>query len=163
MAPGDKARDAIAHARIPGPTGGRGANTDTDGRFAITGLAHGTVAVEVYDRAYTTADLERPSPRGGELDVGDIMILKHRRTRDAQKIGWLGLELSETRTITTIEPNSPAARAGFVVGDAVVAVDGLDVTAATGSVVFELTSAPIGTTIRVGLTRGVTIAAVTAE
>lgn len=101
------------------------------------------------------------APAGGSLDLGDIVITKNRYA--TQNVGTLGVSVTENRTIDSFESNSSGLKAGLVVGDVVTTIDGIDVTAATGSVVFALTLAPVGTTIRVGVARGVTITAVTAK
>ena len=80
-----------------------------------------------------------------------------------QRVGTLGLSVTADRTIDSFESNSSGLKAGLVVGDVITTIDGIDVTEATGRVVFALTVAPIGTTIRVGVARGATVAAVTAK
>jgi S1-C subfamily serine protease len=83
------------------------------------------------------------------------------RYPDQDKVGTLGLSVTQDRTIDSFESNSSGQKAGLVVGDVITTIDGIDVTAAAGRVVYVLTLAPIGTTIRVGVARGVTIAAAT--
>jgi len=148
--------------RIEGPGSWHRASTDAEGRFTISGLSHGMLSIEIYDRLYTNSRLKRSVPSAHSIDVGDIMILKRKYADvDASKLGGLGVSLSDDRRIDSLVPNSAAAKAGLVVGDVVTTIDGLDVSAATGSVDSALTIAPVGTTIRVGVARGVTLAAVT--
>jgi hypothetical protein len=149
-------------ARIEGPGSWHRASTDADGRFTISGLSHGMVSIEIYDRSYTDSRFKRSVPSAHSIDVGDVMILKRKYVDvDGHRLGGLGVSLSDDRRIDGFEQNSAAAKAGLVVGDVVTTIDGLDVSAATGSVVYALTVAPVGTTIRIGVARGVTVAAVT--
>jgi hypothetical protein len=147
------------YARVQGRGRGQRGTTDSDGRFAITGLAHGPLSVEVYQTGFTSSELKRPAPTASTVDVGDIAIAKDRYV--GQPLGTLGLSISEDRTIDAFEADSSGLKAGLVAGDVITTIDGLDVTSATGRVVYALTIAPVGTTIRIGVARGGTVAATT--
>jgi C-terminal processing protease CtpA/Prc len=65
-------------------------------------------------------------------------------------------EAGAPAVVTSVEPGGPAARAGFVVGDIVTAVDGIDVTGRYGGDARMLLEGIPGASITVTVKRGLT-------
>lgn len=72
-----------------------------------------------------------------------------------------GEELDGRRyVVSSVKPGGAAARAGVVVGDEIVTVDGAAVAGAAGYLYDTLTRVSAGTTVQLGLGRGVVVAVV---
>ena len=72
-----------------------------------------------------------------------------------------GIDLDKQKLeVSYIDPQGPAAKTGIQVGDVVTSVDGIDCTGASSSDAWTMLRAPPGTTLKLGLARGVTIALV---
>lgn len=136
----------------------RSAMVDTARARAIVELQRVTDA----QRAATTVGVVAAAPAAGAVAGGGRVRLLNTR-------GWIGVqasELSETRltgegrvvrycdypVVVSIEPGSPAARAGLESGDTIVAYNGADLRAA-GEIALDRLLVPQDT-LRVGLKRG---------
>lgn len=71
--------------------------------------------------------------------------------------GILGIKYLHRRnsesTVIQVYPNTPAERAGIVVGDKIVAVDGVDVRPYDANNVFSLIEGPPGVTVKLSMLR----------
>lgn len=147
--------------------------SNADGRFVVVDCPSGLVNIlgvtpdlmggsGDYSFASWTAELTG----GPELDVGDIPVPK-RRLGPGDRRGQLGWSFvrgepgADPRTrvmkVARVEPGGPAARAGVQVDDVVVAVDGFDVQGVRAALASTLLGVKVGTTVRIGLQRGVTV------
>lgn len=91
----------------------------------------------------------------GTVDIGDLTVARSRLKSD-EEAGELGITLSG-RQISSIAPNSGAAKAELKVGDVITSIDGIDVTGDHAADVRVLLAAPVGTKVLLGLARGVTV------
>ena len=64
---------------------------------------------------------------------------------------------SNRSEVTAIAPKGAAAKTELAVGDAIMSVDGIDVTGEHGEYVELLLAAPVGTRVLLGLARGVSV------
>lgn len=105
-------------------------------------------------------------PPGAAADVGDVPMVARRGGADAPPgdFGWTFAQPApdadpRTRalTISAVRPG-PAAQAGLVAGDTLVSLDGHAVTGLRVDLGWDLLQVPAGTTVTVGLARGVTVA-----
>ncbi|WP_394839528.1 carboxypeptidase regulatory-like domain-containing protein [Pendulispora rubella] len=142
--------------------------TDAEGRFEVERCPAGRVTLSAYPNDYrgsefssiylpltvdagrTTelAPLRAPRKRTKGFDVGgDLGFVLQERSPDA--------DLEQARNIVSVvRPGSAAAKAGLVVGDEIVSVDGQDVVGANGYLYRSLSNVPEGTSIALGLKRG---------
>jgi PDZ domain/Aspartyl protease len=135
-----------AKARIADPFQLEGMN-----KLGLAGVElHGVVGYSVLARyritfdfskdqlAWTALDFEPPAPRGGGgKDAGvDALgglvkalaaLLGDQLRRETRYRGFLGVELAEKNVIAAVLPDSPAAGAGLLAGDRIVAVNGKNV------------------------------------
>lgn len=129
------------------------AKSDATGRVVVDPAPAGVVTVicEVAGRSSPAAEVSLA--RGGrasvELDSVRITVAT---------TGTLGVDfhwMTVPPRLFTVEPDSPAARAGLVHGNLVVAVDGVPVTGLNGpGVGFRLLDHPIGTKVKLTVERG---------
>ncbi|MBL8626501.1 MAG: carboxypeptidase regulatory-like domain-containing protein [Myxococcales bacterium] len=97
----------------------------------------------------------------GVHDVGDVPMVARQGDAPPGDFGWSFAEPApdadpRTRalTISAVRPG-PAATAGLVAGDTIVTVDGHDVKGLRVELGLDLLQVPAGTTVTVGLARGV--------
>ena len=136
--------------------------TDGDGRFTISGITHGYVDILTSADGYANARLDRQIDTGSVVDLGDIAIVEE-RVKSGQRAGRIGVRFGDGLGIAWIDPDGPAAHSELVVGDVVTSVDGIDVTGAPLFTAYAMIGGPPGTTIELGLARGITISLVTAR
>jgi len=144
--------------------------TNSAGRFTFKRVPSGRLELHAspknndsYDHGISAVrDVDRAT---GTLDLGDIAILKSRVTGD-QATGVLGFELERQRRVpfenyehkvSGIEPDGPAAKTKLEVGDVITTVDGIDVSGVNSSNFQAAVAARPGTTLTLGLARGVTV------
>lgn len=149
--------------------------TDAEGRFELARMPVGPAALTVgatsgppgrfgpvwiaVDVAHDTATIDLPTIR-----------VARRRLAPGESRGDLGFTIVGARAgadpmladlkVATLRHDGPAASAGLRVFDEVVAVDGHDVRGAHRSLYATLTEVPPGTSVRLGLARGVDVAVV---
>jgi len=127
-------------------------SADQAGQFAIPGMVPGSrVVVWVGGRdVYVEERIEVEIPddeRGAE--AGTIRLLRGDELGERLD-GWVGLFLARRGgrvVITAVTPWSPADRAGLAVGDAVLAVNGRDLSALGPRAVSFLLRGPSGSTV----------------
>ena len=140
-----------------------GASTDDAGRFRVEHVSAGRVVINAYgDGSYSGSALI-VEVSSHDVDIGDVGIVKQRVGRN-DPIGELGIKWvaypddmpSNQRAfeIAAIAPNSPAAAADLHVGDVVLSVDGIDALGGNRSSAWTLMTAPPGTSLKLGLSRG---------
>lgn len=147
--------------------------TDAAGRFELTRVSTGPVFVTVGppggktspygpSRVAINVPIDQPI-----VDLPAIRVAK-RRIAVGQARGDLGftLEASEAGDdplqailkVATVRYTGPAAAAGLLHRDVIIAVDDQDVRGPNRSLYATLSVVPAGTTVRLGLARGVTVA-----
>ncbi|PCC69760.1 Carboxypeptidase regulatory-like domain-containing protein [Nannocystis exedens] len=145
--------------------------TDAQGRFEVEGAPVGLVtvliaaprnaAVEYSQTAMTTTIAGGP-----EVELPPIRVAKQRLKAGeasgdlgyAIKLGAPAADPAQRKfEVALVRPGSPAAAAGLQAGDVIVSVDGEDVTGERRYLYEQLTRVPVGTTLRLGLARGVTV------
>lgn len=142
-----------------------------DGRFTAKSAPSGLVYIEGSPRdfmgsSYSFTRWVVEVTGGPEVDVGDIPVPK-RRFQPGEKTGDLGFRFAESPPdedprqrvlkVSFVRPDGPAARAGLVVGDVVVSIDSHDVRGARATLSGTLLRARVGTTLKLGLARDVTV------
>jgi protocatechuate 3,4-dioxygenase beta subunit len=147
-----------------------------DGRFTLGDVPRGQLQIRGFprewkDSPYAYAVLIKQLDGSGAIDLGDVPVMK-KRVAPGEPIGELGVHFAEQApgtppeqiraVVSYIDPAGPAARSGLVVGDVVIAVDGTDITGTNSALAWNQLNAPPGTTIRLGLERGATVAIVLA-
>jgi PDZ domain/Carboxypeptidase regulatory-like domain len=138
--------------------------TDAEGRFAVEHVPRGSVAVttQLPDASMQAVSTNRTIPHGGPagevIDLGDLRVAPVPANR-----GLVGCSLSIADVprapviVTSVTPDTPAARAGLVVGDIVTAIDGIDVTGDHNNEASVLLDGSEGATLNVTVQRGVTV------
>lgn len=147
--------------------------TDAAGRFELTRVSTGPVFVTVGPPGGQT------SPFGASRVAIDVPIdqaivelpairVARRRIAVGQARGDLGFTTAASDAgddplladlkVATVRHAGPAAIAGLQAHDEIVSVDGQDVRGTNRSLYTTLTVVPAGTTVRLGLARGVTLA-----
>jgi protocatechuate 3,4-dioxygenase beta subunit len=143
--------------------------SDAEGRFEAADVPVGRATVIVTARAFgATSDHETIWTRAmiagsGAVELAPLRVPR-RRLQPGDQAGELGMtiqredatEAPEARRppVAFVQPAGPAARAGLRVGDAIVAVDGHDVTGDHLHRFEALTRVPVGTELRLDLARG---------
>ncbi|MCY1056319.1 carboxypeptidase regulatory-like domain-containing protein [Nannocystis sp. SCPEA4] len=143
--------------------------SDAEGRFEVADVPVGRATVIVTARAFgATSDHETIWTRAriagsGAVELAPLQVPR-RRLQPGDQAGELGMtiqredatEFPEARrpTVAFVQPAGPAARAGLRVGDAIIAVDGHDVTGDHLHRFEALTRVPVGTELRLDLARG---------
>ncbi|MBX3162167.1 MAG: carboxypeptidase regulatory-like domain-containing protein [Deltaproteobacteria bacterium] len=127
--------------------------TDGAGRFRIERLTAGSVRIwwGTEDVAFGFG-LARVPAGEAATDVGDVPVLRPRAARDA---GDPGFTHDDDLRVTSISP--AAASSGLVVGDTLVAVDGLALDGDHRVHASAALRAPPGTSISLRLARGATV------
>jgi protocatechuate 3,4-dioxygenase beta subunit len=145
--------------------------TDESGRFEVRNAPAGPVRVSVvpngrgaYDYTSASALLSAEAPT---TELPPIRIAP-RRIDPGGAVGDLGYTIREPEPgadplqrrwiVAHVQAGGPAARAGVVVGDEIVSVDGHDVRGANSHLFFPLTRVTANTAVTLGLARGASVA-----
>ncbi|MFZ6186072.1 sigma-70 family RNA polymerase sigma factor [Nannocystis pusilla] len=143
--------------------------SDAEGRFEVADVPVGHATVIVTARSFgATSDHETIWTRamisnGGAVELTPLQVPR-RRLQPGDEAGELGMTMrrsdptegAEARrpTVAFVQPGGPAAHAGLRPGDAIVAVDGHDVTGDHVHRFDALTRVAVGTRLRLELARG---------
>ncbi|MCY1057149.1 carboxypeptidase regulatory-like domain-containing protein [Nannocystis sp. SCPEA4] len=145
--------------------------TDESGRFQIHNAPAGPVRVIVIpsgrgDYDFTTASALL-SAEASTVELPPIRIAP-RRVEPNGTFGDLGYTIRDAEPgadplqrrwiVAHVRAGGPAARAGLVVGDEIVSVDGHDVSGANNHLFFPLTRVAANTAVTLGLARGASVA-----
>ena len=154
--------------------GGDGRNvSDAAGRFEVERAPVGAAMLMALARegGYSSPQMNVEIPAGGSHELPPLRMVKERLMR-GETIGELGYRVREAApgealggrryVVSWVSARGPAAAAGLVVGDEIVAVDGQAVGGAGGYLYETLTRVSAGTTVRLGLGRGAVVAVVAA-
>ena len=149
--------------------------SDDAGRFEVAHAPTGPVTILVGRPDDTTVPwtyLHMEIAGGPVVELPPLRVSRL-RTKPGEAVGDLGYVLRQTtpgtapdqvhHVVAVVRPGSPAATAGLQVGDEIVAVDGQDVAGASAYLYHGLITVAEGTTIQLGLVRGVTLAVTTAK
>jgi len=137
------------------------ATTGIDGRFVLEDVANGLVWFGAYGDAYERLELTR-DVTGPTTRLGDVAIVKS-RDQPGVRTGWLGLTFAnDALRVIEIDPTGPAAKTQLAVGDIVTTIDGIELAGVERSAALSMLLVPVGTAIRLGLSRGTTIVVTTA-
>ncbi|HET6612300.1 MAG TPA: carboxypeptidase regulatory-like domain-containing protein [Kofleriaceae bacterium] len=146
--------------------------TDDRGRFEIEDAPAGRLLVLAIPTSWLTSEYSfsqvlKTVPGGEPFDIGDVQVPR-RRIGARERAGDLGYDLVRPSPSTDpedlalevalIRPDGPAADSGLKVGDQIIAVDGHSVAGADAALYYTLARVPAGTTIKLGLARGQTVA-----
>lgn len=144
--------------------------TDEAGRFSLSEVPTGRVwifGVPKEPNGWTTLQAVRNVTGTGTVDVGDLPILHSRLEHPGDQHGYLGLHFEPLPPgitpdqrqvkVSWIDPAGPAAHVDIRVGDVLESVDGVNIQGDNYGFTNPMLIAPIGTTVRITLVRGVTI------
>jgi hypothetical protein len=137
--------------------------TDAQGKFVLSPAPAGDVHVSCMKFPdFAEAQAAATVPRGGRAAVTLTAVRRAESTRSS-----VGIDFSHTSVeprIVRVLPAGPAARAGLAVGDLVVTVGGVDVSALGASAVDALIrNHPVGSKVTLGVKRGAQVKTVTLE
>ncbi len=148
-----------------------GTTTDATGRFRVENVIPGRVVLLGHgmDRSANWTTMQQVRTVSAEAsDVGDLPILRSRLAKPGDVHGYLGLKfvplalgtLPEQREVKVawIDPTGPAAKLDIQIGDVLASVDGVDIRGDNYGNTNPMLIAPVGTTVRITLVRGPTIA-----
>ncbi|HTR49268.1 MAG TPA: carboxypeptidase regulatory-like domain-containing protein [Kofleriaceae bacterium] len=147
---------------------GNGPMTDPSGHFEIQRVATGTGHVELMamtSMGKSLATKPYTVTAGQHLDLGTISVVPP-RNGDAGTLGMATDVEPTDLAVTTVSAGGPAAAAGIVVGDKIVAIDGHAVTDLTGPVAETIVSSgtlAAGQSVALGLARGTTVTVTAAK
>ncbi len=145
--------------------------TDDAGRFEVDGAPVGnamlmlTAPRGVADE-YSDVTISTRISGGPEVVLPPIRMARQKLKRGeatgdlgyAIKLAVPGAEPTERRfEVALVRPGGAAAAAGLQVGDVIVSIDGQDVTGEQRHLYPSMTRVPVGTPLKLGLARGVTI------
>ncbi|MDC0716413.1 carboxypeptidase regulatory-like domain-containing protein [Nannocystis bainbridge] len=155
--------------RFGGEPGDKKHVSDAAGRFEVARAPTGLVMVQASPEeaeTYASASINTRLEGGPVIELPPIRLVK-KAVRSGESGGDLGIGLKQAEpgadplqrrlTVAVVRPGSPAAAAALQVGDEIVAVGGQDVTGANYYLYWPLTLVSPGTTVRLGLARGVTV------
>ncbi len=144
--------------------------TDETGRFSLSDVPTGRVwifGVPQEPNGWTTLQAVRTVTGTGTVDVGDLPILHSRLEHPGDQHGYLGLHFEPLPPgitpdqrqvkVSWIDPKGPAAHVDIRVGDVLESVDGVNIQGDNYGFTNPMLIAPIGTTVRIKLVRGVTV------
>ena len=141
---------------------GQGVKTDGSGRFVVERVRAGKGQLMILGRDHAISSMashEYTAKEGERTDLGTIKIAPP-RTTEAGTFG-LATEIDgDALKVTSVDAGKPAAQAGIVVGDRIVAVEGQAVKTVGADLARKLLSSGtvgIGETYRLGLERGPTV------
>jgi protocatechuate 3,4-dioxygenase beta subunit len=151
-----------------------GANvSDETGRFTLRNVPIGAIQLHGVPTDYTSDFSSLSAVRrvdgDGTIDVGDLGVAKRRLKQDdiAGELGvrWVDQPVDtppeqQHFKVSWIDPNGAAAKTELRVGDIVTSIDGFDVTGANHSQGYTLMRAPAGTTLILGLARGLAVSVI---
>ena len=145
--------------------------SDDAGRFEVARAPTGPVTILVgrpNDTTVPSTYMRMEIAGDGPVVELPPLRVSRLRTKPGEAPGDLGYVLRQPppgtaldqvhHVIAVVRPGSPAASAGLQVGDEIVAVDGQDVSGASAYLYRGLIAVAQGTTIQLGLARGVTLA-----
>jgi protocatechuate 3,4-dioxygenase beta subunit len=144
--------------------------SDETGSFRVAGAGRGLsylLGIPEDPRATYSATRWVVDVAGaGEVDVGDIPVVP-RRVEPGDPRSDVGMSFVEREPgsdprqyqlkVSRVEPGGPAAAAGIVAGDVIVAIDGYDVRGARSSLAWPLLRVKVGVAVELALARGVTV------
>ncbi|MEM7156715.1 MAG: carboxypeptidase regulatory-like domain-containing protein [Myxococcota bacterium] len=146
--------------------------SDEQGRFEVENAATGKVTVMVMAPSFNDSDYgwtwmaRRIPTEPREQDIGKVELVK-KRLDSGKEAGDLGfkrkaldpdIEPEEARNIVAfVRPGGPASKVGLAVGDEIIEIDGMNVTALNSGRYDKLLRVPPGTTLKLGLTGGKTL------
>ncbi|HEY8378247.1 MAG TPA: PDZ domain-containing protein, partial [Nannocystis sp.] len=160
----------IESGREPASAREARARTDEQGRFELKEVPAGRVRFLVaaprggateYGQALMTTELTG----GPVVEVGPIRLAP-RKVKAGEEVGDLGYVLRlgndevpklDSFVVAAVRPDGPAAKAGLLPGDEIVAVNGVDVRGLQRYLYEQLVRVPAGEVVRLGLARGVTV------
>jgi C-terminal processing protease CtpA/Prc len=133
----------------------KGIHADCKGMHADSDAKHADCAGKSADCA---AKMESAASDGHECGMTAEQCSEHMK-QDAQTHGWLGVSLDMDAegqmSISKIWTGSPAEKAGFHLGDKVVAMNGVEVNEKNGEKIFSLMrDAKIGDRMKFAVARG---------
>jgi protocatechuate 3,4-dioxygenase beta subunit len=141
--------------------------SDAGGRFAVQKAPVGSVLLIAYPSdfkygEYGSARVPLDTSAGETVEV--VVKLMKRRVPAQEEGGDLGFTIKEQPEaapeiyeVARIRPGGPAQGSGLQVGDVITSVDGWDVTGASAYLYGTLSNVPEGTTLTLGLARGVQV------
>jgi RNA polymerase sigma factor (sigma-70 family) len=145
--------------RTSGPVGD-GVRTDPDGRFELTSVPAGDIAIFCHGRGsyaeavYTNGQRLVSMEPGQRLEI-DVPVVK---MAEGGVLAGIGADLDRAvfvPRLDRVQPGGPAASAGLQDGDIVIAVDAASVTELSPLGVWVLiTNRPPGATVRLTVRRG---------
>lgn len=146
--------------------------SDAAGRFEVPNAPSGAAQVLVspttdlgeFDYVVQLRTIPATAPT---VDVGSIVVPR-RRLRPGDTAGELGYRLKDPvpgedpaqrrLQVAVVRPGGPAALAGLLPGDEILAVDGHSLAGTLGSLHTSLTRVPVGTVVTLTLARGAALA-----
>ncbi len=146
--------------------------TDAAGRFEVPAVPVGDVKILAFARgvadfSQATISTRISATTGGlEVELPPIRVARQ-RVKPGETTGDLGYAIklagpgedpaASPPTVALVRPMGPASATGLLPGDVVLTVDGHDVAGAQRHLYPPLTRVPVGTLVRLGLARGVTV------
>jgi len=145
--------------------------SDPDGRFEIENAPSGRVYIVATPVDYLDSEFDftrvPATLRPGQVNELPPIRLSKRRHKVDDRLGELGYEVMEQPpdveptamrwVVAQVRPDGPAAQSGLKVGDAIVSVDGQDVTGGNAYLYWSLEMPPVGSTVTLGLARGASV------
>lgn len=130
--------------------------TDAAGTFRMPGMLPGTQVVVWIGGTrdpFVSERIEVHVPGEGQVaDTGVLKLLKGDEINSSSRSGWVGLFVAPRGgklIVSAVTPWLPADRASIEVGDALVAIDGRDVTGLGARAVTFLLRGPVGSSVAV--------------
>jgi hypothetical protein len=137
--------------------------SDDEGRFELSRCPAGRVYIDIWAKDRISVPVTIAPGRPNELPP--IRLVSRLNGNEAP--GGLGMVIPQARMdmdldelrfiIAGLRPGGAVERAGILIGDEIVSVDGYDVTGQNTYLLMGLIRVPAGTTLNFGLRRGVSI------